>query len=200
MAEALVLDQPLPLGNASRHNTGLWGVWSLIVTEASLFGYLILSYAYLNLTGHNAWPPDGPPKLLLPGLNTALLAASSVFVGLAERNLKRSRTGLALVFLAVAIALGVVFLGVQAHEWAGKSYTPASHLYGSLYFVITGFHMAHVAVGVLVLAVLWLWIALRRVRAGRHAPLTIGGLYWHFVDVVWLVIFTVLYLEPHLHG
>jgi heme/copper-type cytochrome/quinol oxidase subunit 3 len=71
-----------------------------------------------------------------------------------------------------------------------------AHLYGSLYFTITGFHMAHVVVGLIVLAVMTLWIALGYLDAKRIAPITIGGLYWHFVDVVWLFIFSTLYLSP----
>jgi len=105
----------------------------------------------------------------------------------------------AIAVTALIAVLGMIFLVVQYFEWAAKSFTLASTTYSSLYFVITGFHMAHVAVGVLILSCLALWIAMGRVRANRHAPLTIGGLYWHFVDAVWIVIFSVLYLGPHVH-
>jgi heme/copper-type cytochrome/quinol oxidase subunit 3 len=89
-----------------------------------------------------------------------------------------------------------VFLLIQVKEWKGHPYGMTAHLYGSLYFTITGFHMAHVVVGLIVLAVMTLWIALGYLDAKRIAPITIGGLYWHFVDVVWLFIFSTLYLSP----
>ena len=75
-------------------------------------------------------------------------------------------------------------------EWHDHPYGLTAHLYGSLYFTITGFHMAHVVVGLIVLLLLLLWTALGYFDERRCAALTIGGLYWHFVDVVWLFIFT----------
>jgi cytochrome c oxidase subunit I+III len=81
-------------------------------------------------------------------------------------------------------------------EWRDHPYGLTAHLYGSLYFTITGFHMAHVVVGLIVLVVMTLWIVLGYLDKRRTAPIKIGGLYWHFVDVVWLFIFTTLYLSP----
>lgn len=205
MTEALTIETPLPAGNLGRRNTGLWGAWALIVTEGSLFAYLLVTYTYLALTSGQAWPPEGPPKLLVPGVNTVILLASSGCVVAAERWLRQSRRGrsltaLTLAALTLAILLGITFVAVQMHEWAGKGYGPSAHLYGSLYFTITGFHMAHVAVGALMLACVAVWTATGRVTAEGPAPLVIAGMYWHFVDAVWLVIFSVLYLVPHVHG
>jgi len=199
MAETLDISKPLPVGNTGSANTGLWGVWALILTEASLFGYLLVSFAYLALMSHEVWPPDGPPKLLLPSLNTGILLSSSFFVALSEYSLRRNRRRVSLVAMAAAIVLGIVFVSLQLHEWSGKGYGPARDLYASLYFTITAFHMAHVGVGIVILACLSAWIMQGRVTEAAIAPLTIGGLYWHFVDAVWLVIFSVLYVGPHLH-
>ena len=196
MAEDLALQKALPVGKGPL-STGRWGVWTLIVTEASLFGYLILSYAILGLQSPSRWPADGPPDLLYPIVNTVILVSSSVFVGFCERMLKHNKRLPALGLLAAAIVLGIVFVTIQLHEWAGKPYGVQNHTYGSLFFTITGFHMAHVVVGVLSLSLVWLWIALRRVTQARREILTIAALYWHFVDVVWLVIFTLLYGLPH---
>lgn len=195
-AEALPLQKALPVGKGPL-STGRWGVWTLIVTEASLFGYLILSYAILGLQSPTRWPADGPPDLLYPIVNTVVLLSSSGFVGASEQMLKHNRRMPSLILLAVAIGLGIVFVGVQLHEWAGKPYGVQSHTYGSLFFTITGFHMAHVVVGVVSLSLVWLWIALRRVTQARREILTIAALYWHFVDAVWLVIFSLLYGLPH---
>ncbi len=196
MTEDLLLQKPLPVGKGPL-STGRWGVWTLIVTEASLFGYLILSYAILGLQSPSRWPADGPPDLLYPIINTVLLVSSSVCVGFCEQSLKHNKRVPALGLLAAAIGLGIVFVAIQLHEWAGKPYDVRSHTYGSLFFTITGFHMAHVVVGVVSLALVWLWIAMRRVTQARREILTIAALYWHFVDAVWLVIFSLMYGLPH---
>ena len=187
----------LPVGSAGERASGLLGCTMLIATEAALFGYLIFSYLYLAVQQTVHWPPEGLPKLGISSVNTAILVSSSGFVWLCEHFVKRRRKRWAVASMAFAVVLGIVFVGVQLHEWHGHPYGPTSHLYGSLYFTITGFHLAHVLVGLIVLAVLGLWTALGYFDERRPAALTIGSLYWHFVDVVWLFIFTTLYLMPY---
>ncbi|HTH61395.1 MAG TPA: cytochrome c oxidase subunit I [Paraburkholderia sp.] len=194
---AAAAPSPLPVGSAGEHAGGWWGVLALVVTEAALFGYLLFAYLYLASQSAQRWPPEGLPKLGMSGLNTGLLLASSVFVWLASLFVRRARRWAAFAVLAVAIALGVAFVVIQFGEWRDHPYGLASNLYGSLYFTITGFHIAHVIAGLVMLACLALWTALGYFDGRRDAALTIGGLYWHFVDVVWLFIFSVLYLSPH---
>ena len=187
----------LPVGSAGERASGLLGCLTLIATEAALFGYLIFSYLYLAVQQTVHWPPEGLPKLGLSSVNTVILLSSSVFVWLCEQCVRRRRKRWAIASMAIALVLGIVFVGIQLHEWHDHPYGPTSHLYGSLYFTITGFHLAHVLVGLIVLSVLGLWTGLGYFDERRHAALTIGGLYWHFVDIVWLFIFTTLYLTPY---
>lgn len=199
MADTLRLNRPLPVGSAGRKSTGWWGVWTLIATEASLFVYLLTSYYYSYFQTKLAHPPEGHPSLVLALPNTFILLTSSVFVWWSERGIKRRyslkwQVGL----MGIAIALGSIFIGVQVEEWRDKSYGITSNLYGSLYFTITGFHMMHVFVGLVILSFLLIWIALGYFDEKRHAVVSIGGLYWHFVDAVWLFIFTSLYLVPYI--
>jgi cytochrome c oxidase subunit III len=98
--------------------------------------------------------------------------------------------------LGAAAFLGIVFLIVQYFEWAEKKFTLASTGYSSLYFVITGFHMAHVVVGVFMLMALTVWSAMGYFNRFRYAHIHIGALYWHFVDAVWLAVFFTFYLTP----
>lgn len=189
-SDAITLDGATP-------SPGRAGMGLLIATEAALFGYLLFSYFYLYLQGHESWPPEGPPVLFLPGLNTAILLSSSVLVWLCERMLKRGRRGRAAILLAGAVAAGGVFVAIQLHEWAHRPYAIDTNLYGSLYFTITGFHMAHVAMGLVMLGLLLVQLRLGHFR-DRHEGLSLVGLYWHFVDAVWLFIFSVLYLLPHM--
>jgi len=187
----------LPVGSAGERSGGWFGCLALIATEGSLFGYLIFSYLYLASQSGRMWPPEGLPKLGLGGANTVILLTSSLFVMLCERCVKRRRVRWAVASMATALVLGVIFVGIQMKEWRDHPYGVTSNLYGSLYFTITGFHMAHVLVGLVVLALLLLWTALGYFDEKRCVALTIGGLYWHFVDLVWLFIFSTIYLSPY---
>lgn len=199
MAEALDLKASLPVGSAGRKSLGWWGIWTLIATEGSLFGYLLLSYFYLYFQTQAQWPPGGAPELLMPGINTFILLASSAFVWGSERGIKRNASRLTSCgLMGAGIILGAAFIIVQLREWQHKSYGLTSHLYGSLYFTITGFHMAHVLAGLVILTLMLIWTALGYFNDKRHSVITIGALYWHFVDAVWLLIFSSLYLVPYL--
>ncbi|SFU26299.1 cytochrome c oxidase subunit 3 [Paraburkholderia aspalathi] len=188
----------LPVGSAGERSGGWWGCLTLIVTEGALFGYLIFSYLYLASQTGQQWPPEGLPKLGLGILNTGILLSSSGFVWFCERCVRRRRLRWGVASMGVAVVLGITFIGIQLREWHNHPYGLTAQLYSSLYFTITGFHMVHVAVGVVVLFLLLLWTALGYFDERRCVALTIGGLYWHFVDVVWLFIFTTLYLTPYL--
>jgi cytochrome c oxidase subunit 3 len=192
------LQYALPIGSPGRRSGGWWGMLALIATEGALFVYLIFIYLYMGSQSTTAWPPDGKPELAIPAANTLVLLASSGFVWLGERSVRHGQKRPGAIAIAIGIALGTLFVGVQLHEWAGKSYGITTHLYGSLYFTITGFHMAHVVAGLVMLTVLLAWTCLGYFDKKRSAALQIGALYWHFVDVVWLLIFTALYLTPYL--
>jgi heme/copper-type cytochrome/quinol oxidase subunit 3 len=182
--------------------TGWWGMLLLIATEATLFAVLLSSYFYLRFQHPGDWPPDGiaDPKLLKPAIMTLLLMASSVPVYLGERGIRRGdvrrlRIGIGLTFL-----LGLGFLILQGFEYREKlaEFRPSTNAYSSIFFTITGFHGAHVIAGLLLL--LWTQFFAWRgaYRAERHVAVQVAALYWHFVHVAWLVIFTSLYLTPHL--
>jgi cytochrome c oxidase subunit 3 len=199
MSEARqLLDQPLPVGSEGKLAGGWWGILALIVTEGSLFGYLLFSYFYLSSQAEQHWPPEGLPSLLLPGINTAILVASSVCVWASERCVAGKKKSGSMMGMVLAIMLGALFLGIQLVEWSNKTYGMTSDLYGSLYFTITGFHMLHVVIGLVILLLLLVWISFGYFDEKRHAAITIGGIYWHFVDVVWLFVFTTLYLFPYM--
>jgi len=199
MSEAMQSAQALPVGSEGKRSGGWWGVLALIVTEGSLFGYLLFTYFYLAAQSEQHWPPDGLPVLLMPGVNTLILLASSVFVWACERCIQRRLMRWSLASMALALMLGIGFVVIQLNEWNKLTYDMTSNLYGSLYFTITGFHMLHVIVGLVILMVLLLWLALGYFDHRRYAAVTIGGLYWHFVDAVWLFVFTTLYLTPYLY-
>lgn len=200
MAELAANPGALPVGASGRNSVGWWGVLCLIATEGSLFAYLLFSYAYLAVQRGQAWLPDPHPSVALSGPNTLILLASSVAVWWGEQGVKRQKRGQHLTGLGIAILLGLVFLVVQVFEWKSKTFTLASSSYGSLFFTITGFHMAHVAVGVALLAVIFVWSAMGYFSPRHHARVSVAAIYWHFVDAVWLCVFFTFYVSPYLMG
>lgn len=186
----------LPVGSTDGREMGWWGMMTLIATEASLFGYLLFGYYYFAAQFGRSWLPEKLPEFRLSLPNTLILIASSVAVWWAERAIRRSRRGPAVAGLAVAILLGFAFMAIQLLEWSRKDFSLATNSYGSFYFVTTGFHMAHVAAGLLMLLAVAVWTALGWFDGRRHAPVSIAAVYWHFVDAVWLGVFFSYYVFP----
>jgi len=199
MSELSLRDRVLPVGSFGRKSSGWYGVWTLVLTEATLFAYLLFSYFYLASQANGDWPLGGPPSLKLAAPNTLVLLLSSAALIWAERSgARKGKRWQLLTGLALSLLLGVAFVLVQLREWQTKSFSIHSGTYGSSYFIVTGFHLAHVIVGLLLLLALFIWALNGMFDRQRHAPLTIGAIYWHFVDVVWLIVFTALYLVPRL--
>lgn len=178
--------------------TGTMGMLLLILTEAALFASLLVSYFFLRFRGTALWPPEGieAPNLLLPSVMTVILLSSSVPMHIADAGIRRGSRGRLRVGFLVSFVLGAAFLALQAFEYSEtlRQFTPQTNAYGSLFFLITGFHGAHV-LGALLLN-LWVQIQAGRgfYRAERHATVRNVALYWHFVDAVWIAIFSSLYL------
>ena len=177
---------------------GRWAMILFIATEASFFGYLLFSYFYLASMAREPWPPDGSLSLHLSAPNTLLLLASSITAQLAERSARRGNRGGVLAGLSITLLLGMVFLLIQGMEYSEQKFRPTTDAYGSLFFTITGFHGAHVFVGLIMLLVVSIRTAMGHFRPGRHLAISNAVLYWHFVDAVWLAVFTTLCLAPRL--
>lgn len=198
MADAGQVDYALPVAALGRNSVGWWGMLCLIATEASLFAYLLFSYAYFADRFGGSWFPERHPSLVLALPNTIVLLSSSFVVWRSEAGAKEGRRRHHLSWLAFAIALGVIFVIVQMFEWKARTYSLSTNAYGSFYFTITGFHLAHVIAGLAILSVVWLWSWLGYITPRRHEAVLISSVYWHFVDVVWLFVFTAFYVTPYL--
>jgi cytochrome c oxidase subunit 3 len=200
MADRLPIESALPVGAIDTRATGWWAMIFVVFTEASLFAYLLFSYFYLAVQPHapGTFPDGGLPDLTLAIPNTAILLLSSVAVGWAQFSIERDNNRRLCAGLLIAAILGMIFLVVQYFEWVQKPFALASSTYSSLYFVITGFHMAHVVVGVIVLWCLFAWSAMGYFNRVRYAHIHIGALYWHFVDAVWIAVFFTFYVTPFL--
>lgn len=171
------------------------GMVLFIASEIMFFGGLFAAYFSLRAS-QELWPPPGspPPGLLLPGLLTAALVASSFTQ---HRAVSAAEVPTARRWLASTIALGAVFLGGQALEWRQLSVsglTMGTNSYGTSFFTLTGAHGLHVAGGLLMLAATWLRLGSDSFDRSRRGTLEAITYYWHFVDAVWLVVFTALYV------
>lgn len=192
------VDNLLPLPEAEARSPGRLGMALVVATEATFFAFLLFAYFYLASMAVGAWPPDGAPDLKLALPNTAILIVSSGTMWWAEAGIKKGRQWQLRLGLAATLLLGIIFLALQALEYSNKTFTPATGAYGSLFFTITGFHGAHVFAGLLMNVVIQIWAWLGQFTTRRHLAVSNIVLYWHFVDVVWIVVFVSLYLAPRL--
>jgi len=198
MSTAALTAHDSPSDHHASQRTAVFGMTLFLASEAMLFAGLIAGYIVLRLSSP-AWPPSPDlPKLpvVLTGINTVFLIASSFTYHAAEVAVKKGKKGTAWLFLTVL--LGSLFLCIQAYEWYHMHHEGlwfnTGGAYGSSFFVLTGFHGLHVLVGVLMIA----WALIRQLggayTAQSHTYLILAGMYWHFVDVVWLFLYSVLYL------
>jgi cytochrome c oxidase subunit 3 len=154
-----------------------------------------------------AWPTNGPadvggefeiiPAFGLPAINTMILLTSGVTVTIAHHALKAGRRGVLKVFLALTFLLGFLFVGLQAEEYMHAYHelnlTLGSGVYGSTFFLLTGFHGLHVTIGAIMLLVIWLRVLKGHFTPQHHFAFEGVAWYWHFVDVVWLGLFIFVY-------
>jgi cytochrome c oxidase subunit 3 len=153
------------------------------------------------------WPTNGPadvggtfgtiPAFGVPALNTAILLSSGVTITIAHHALKAGNRGILKVFLALTFLLGFTFVFMQAHEYMEAyeqlNLTLGSGVYGSTFFMLTGFHGLHVTIGAIMLTVIWLRVMRGHFTPTHHFAFEGVAWYWHFVDVVWLGLFIFVY-------
>jgi heme/copper-type cytochrome/quinol oxidase subunit 3 len=195
-------DRLLPPPPTSTAEVGYWGMALFVATEATMFASLIASYLFLG-TANPGWPPAGVerPKLVLPPIMTIVLLVSSATMYWGERGIKRGRQGTLRIGLGLTILLGLIFLAIQGVEYHDKlaKLTPDANAYAASFYTITSFHALHVMTGLLLLGYTELRALLGHFDGEQHLAVKNVGLYWHFVDVVWLAIFTTLYLSPRFY-
>ncbi len=178
-------------------DTGKLGMWVFLASEVMFFTGLLSAYIVLR-AAHPAWPgSDGHISVPLGTANTLILICSSMTMALAVGAVEERREGLLRLYLAATIILGLVFLGVKLSEYEAKFHHgigPSTNIFWSCYFVLTGLHGLHVLIGVGVNA--WVLVKTWDARFWTERPhlVELSGLYWHFVDVVWIFLFPLIYL------
>jgi cytochrome c oxidase subunit 3 len=180
--------------SAKRPSTLAVGTVVWLASELMFFGGLFASYFTIR-AAHPVWPPPGAHlDTAQAGLFTLVLVASSVTMQQAVRDIEHGSRVLARRWVVATIVLGVAFLGNQAVEWSRVPFSPSSHVYGSLFFLMTGFHGFHVFLGLAAMAFLLVRMAGPGGDPGEAPAVEVVGYYWHFVDVVWLGLYATLFL------
>jgi cytochrome c oxidase subunit 3/cytochrome o ubiquinol oxidase subunit 3 len=171
-------------------------MFSLIAAEASIFTIFVV--AYIFYLGKSVSGPMPKEVLELPILGTVCLLSSSVTIHLAVRALRNSKVAMFGLWWFVTIALGAIFLIGTGNEWHHLIFddglTVSTNLFGTTYYSLVGLHAFHVTVGLIVLILGMIFVLLGRVKPKHSERAEIFSLYWHFVDAVWVVVFTVVYV------
>ena len=186
------------------------GMWVFLATEVLFFGGLFATYLI-----YRTWYPDAfaaasrELDVTFGTINTAVLITSSLTMALAVHAAQLGQRKLLMVFLILTMVLGTVFLGIKSVEYYHKfvehhvpgpsfqfekPYQQNAQLFFSLYFVMTGLHAVHMIIGIGIMLVMLWWAWRGTITKEYFSPIEISGLYWHFVDIVWIFLFPLLYL------
>jgi len=179
-------------------NWGKLGMWIFLAADAMTFGAAIAAYAALRMDNVN-WPdPAQYLGIAFTAIMTFILIVSSLTMVEALSSIKHGNMPRFQLFLGLTILGGLAFLGMQAREWHeliwDKGLSIKTSLFSATFFILTGFHGCHVTGGVIYNAVYWFRGLAGKMDRSKANLIEIAGLYWHFVDLVWILIFTFVYL------
>ena len=186
---------PPPANRSSRVEPQMLGMLLFIISEIMVFGAFFTAYFFIRVVNGADWPAEGNelPKLIA-GVNTAILLSSSLTMhwtleAVKAENRNAMRAGILTTFL-----LGATFLFVQINEYVHIGFAPQDHAQGTIFYGLTGLHGAHVFIGLLLL----LFVLIRTFRghftSAEHRGVEVPGIYWHFVDVMWVIVYTTVYI------
>ena len=200
-----------------QNETYVVGMWTFLVTEIMFFGGLFLGYTIYRHANPAVFMDAGHRYLRtdLGALNTVVLLTSSLTMAMAVYSAQKANRPAQLLFLGITILCSFIFLGVMYVEWSAefrefhlpgpgfRYVTTDTHIdvakaqiFFCLYFAMTGLHAIHVIIGILIMSVIGFMIAARKPCVQYYMPVEMTGLYWHFVDIVWIFLFPLFYLIP----
>ena len=175
---------------------GRVGMFSLIAAESAIFTIFVV--AYIFYLGKSVSGPTPADVLELPIFSTICLLSSSLTIHLAVRSLRQAKVGAFGLWWFLTLTLGAIFLVSTGREWHhliyDKGLTVSTNLFGTTYYSLVGLHAFHVTVGLLAIALTMILTLLRKVKPEHSERAEVFSLYWHFVDVVWVIVFTVVYV------
>lgn len=180
---------------SSRVDAQTLGMYLFIISEIMLFGAFFTAYFFIRVVGDVSWPAEGTElPVAVAGVNTAILVSSSFTMHWALEGARNGNRAAMRVGLLTTFLLGLTFLTIQINEYVHVGFAPADHAQGSIFYGLTGLHGAHVFIGLTLL----LFATVRAFRghftAKEHRGVEVPGIYWHFVDVMWILVYTTIYI------
>ncbi|MDJ0734949.1 MAG: heme-copper oxidase subunit III [Nostocaceae cyanobacterium] len=171
------------------------GLLTFLVSESLMFGGFFATYLFFRAQ-NSVWPPEGTEvELLVPAINTVILVSSSFVIHLGDKAIKNNDVrGMRKWYIRTAI-MGAIFLLGQVYEYMTLGYGLTTNVFANCFYLMTGFHGLHVFVGLLlILGVLWRSRRPGHYSASKHIGIEMAEIYWHFVDIIWIILFTLIYI------
>ena len=180
---------------SSRVDARTLGMLLFIISEVMVFGAFFTAYFFIRVVAGDPWPAEGTelPKLIA-GVNTAILLSSSFTMHWALESVKSdNRLGLQ-AGMFTTFLLGATFLFIQINEYVHVGFSPQDSAQGTIFYSLTGLHGAHVFIGLTLLAMVTVRAFRGHFSAAEHHGVEVPGIYWHFVDIMWVIVFTTVYI------
>jgi cytochrome c oxidase subunit 3 len=188
-------DHPPPAHRSSRAEPQTLGMLLFIISEVMVFGAFFTAYFFIRVAQGNPWPAHGTKlPVEVAGVNTAILVSSSFTMHWAQTAIKKGNRFALKAGMLTTFVLGLTFLFVQINEYANIGFAPQDHAQQTIFYSLTGLHGAHVFIGLCLL----LFVNIRAFRGHytpeEHRGVEVPGIYWHFVDIMWIIVYTTVYI------
>ena len=186
---------PPPAHRSSRVEAPTLGMLLFIGSEVMIFGAFFTAYFFIRIVSHNAWPaPHTTVPEATTGINTAILISSSLTIHWALSSIKRgNRFGLKAGMVSTFL-LGLAFLAIQINEYVHLGWAPQDSAQATVFYALTGLHGCHVFIGLCLLLIVTIRSFRGHYSAEHHQGMEVPGIYWHFVDIMWIVVYTTVYV------
>jgi len=186
---------PPEANKSSRVDAQVLGMLLFIISEVMLFGAFFTAYFFMRVVNHDPWPADGTElPVLIAGVNTCVLVSSSLTMHWALVSAKAGNKFGMRAGLFTTLLLGTTFLLVQINEYVHIGFAPHDHAQGTIFYGLTGLHGAHVFVGLTLLSFATVRAFRGHFSPEAHLGVEVPGIYWHFVDVMWIVVYSTVYI------
>ena len=187
---------PPAANQSSRVEAQLLGMMLFIISEVMLFGAFFTAYFFIRVVSADEWFPLNGVELpkLIAGFNTAVLVSSSCTMHWALEGARNENRNALRVGLLTTTLLGLTFLAVQVNEYVHIGFSPQDHAQGTIFYGLTGLHGCHVFVGLTLLTFATIRAFRGHFTAKEHRGVEVPGIYWHFVDVMWIVVYSTVYI------
>jgi cytochrome c oxidase subunit III len=186
---------PPPAHRSSRVEAPTLGMLLFIMSEVMIFGAFFTAYFFIRIVSHNAWPaPHTSVPEATTGVNTAILLSSSLTIHWALTSIRRgNRFGLKAGMVSTFL-LGLAFLAIQVNEYVHLGWAPQDSAQATVFYALTGLHGCHVFIGLCLLSIVTIRSFRGHYSAEHHQGMEVPGIYWHFVDIMWIIVYTTVYV------